>query len=360
AGLAKQLEGRGYAVTVCPLVGEGLNYQNMGFPIAFKNPNFPSGGFLRRFADVVTDLRAGLLGHLVTQFRQLKTLWQAADAMIVVGDVFALVLATGFSSRRPVYFLPTAKSDLFMRHSPTERLLMRCLARRVFARDERTASALVQQGLPALYLGNLMWDELSQPITPLDVAAGHKVVLLLPGSRNEAYANAAYLVQLAVQMPALVNGLTWVMAAAPTFSVPRFAAEHVSDWALFEGPHETWTLRHRETSTTLLVTASFAAAVDRADVVIGLAGTANEQAVYAGKTVIAFEGFGPQSTRQRFEEQQNLLGDHLVLVNRDVAQITQATLKALASPLPRPVRKPGLVSAAIADVIDADFRTHRL
>ncbi|MEK7299093.1 MAG: hypothetical protein AAB066_04295, partial [Candidatus Margulisiibacteriota bacterium] len=157
AGLAKQLEGRGYAVTVCPLVGGGLNYKKMGFSPAFINPNFPSEGFLRRFSDVVADLRSGLLGHLVTQFRHVKTLRQAADAMVVVGDVFALVLATGFSRRRPVYFLPTAKSDLFMRHSPIERLLMRRLARRIFARDERTAVALVQQGLPALYLGNLMW-----------------------------------------------------------------------------------------------------------------------------------------------------------------------------------------------------------
>ena len=52
---------------------------------------------------------------------------------------------------------------------------------------------------------------------------------------------------------------------------------------------------------------SFGDFLDLSDKVIGLAGTANEQAIHAGIPVFSFVGTGPQSSKKRFLEQQQLL-----------------------------------------------------
>ena len=43
---------------------------------------------------------------------------------------------------------------------------------------------------------------------------------------------------------------------------------------------------------------------------------ANEQAAFLGKPVICFEGFGTQSTMQRFQEQQKLMGKNIILCKK--------------------------------------------
>ena len=48
--------------------------------------------------------------------------------------------------------------------------------------------------------------------------------------------------------------------------------------------------------------------IARAEVLIGLAGTANEQAVGMGKPVVSFAGTGPQTTVTRMTKQEMMLG----------------------------------------------------
>ena len=70
-----------------------------------------------------------------------------------------------------------------------------------------------------------------------------------------------------------------------------------------------------KSQTNVVLSEHFLATINQASVVIGLAGTANEQALYLGKPVVCFEGFGPQSTLARFTEQNKLMEGGLVILN---------------------------------------------
>ena len=61
---------------------------------------------------------------------------------------------------------------------------------------------------------------------------------------------------------------------------------------------------------------SFMDVLHQSSMVIGLAGTANEQAMFAKRPLISFIGTGPQSTKQRFVEQHQLIdGATTYLIN---------------------------------------------
>ena len=79
-----------------------------------------------------------------------------------------------------------------------------------------------------------------------------------------------------------------------------------------------------------MFTDQFKSVINQSSLCIGLVGTANEQAVYLGKRVVCFEGFGPQTTLQRFKEQQKLMGDLLtVCEHRDIKLIVNEVEKGL-------------------------------
>ena len=67
---------------------------------------------------------------------------------------------------------------------------------------------------------------------------------------------------------------------------------------------------------TVQVSHQFMDVLHQSSVVIGLAGTANEQAMFAGRPLISFIGTGPQSTKKRFVEQHQLIdGATTYLIN---------------------------------------------
>jgi uncharacterized protein (TIGR03492 family) len=61
------------------------------------------------------------------------------------------------------------------------------------------------------------------------------------------------------------------------------------------------------------LTRAFGDSVQAADVVVGLAGTANEQSSGLGKSVVTFPGPGTQASRRLVELQQRLLGEALII-----------------------------------------------
>ncbi len=55
--------------------------------------------------------------------------------------------------------------------------------------------------------------------------------------------------------------------------------------------------------------------ISESEIVIGLAGTANEQAAGLGKPVVSFTGYGPQTTLRRMKDQARLLGSAVKFVS---------------------------------------------
>lgn len=314
-------------VLVLPLVGMGAAYTALGYTPLITHPAMPSGGFVRSLRTMCNDLSAGLLGRLRQARRLIKTHAPQTDIVLAVGDVFCLGMAS-WGHKTPVYFLPTAKSDTFMPHSTVERRLIRTLAKRSYTRDALTAEGLSKYGLDAVYLGNPMMDGLWHTKTPPTFSEDKPVLALVPGSRDEAYRNLVYMLNIAHHAQ-LEYGCHVVWAKSPELSLTKFISHYPKNtWAF--GPSGDWL---RDTHGTLIhIVPHFPDVLAVADVIIGLAGTANEQALHVGKPVYAFEGFGPQSTLKRFQEQKALMGGALQIITpRDPEGILAAVGQALES-----------------------------
>ena len=78
-----------------------------------------------------------------------------------------------------------------------------------------------------------------------------------------------------------------------------------------------------------VVKGRFADILAASDLVIGLAGTGNEQAVGLGKPVVTFPGRGPQFSDKFVKIQKRLLGDSISLVKREPSVTAGEILKIL-------------------------------
>jgi uncharacterized protein (TIGR03492 family) len=81
-------------------------------------------------------------------------------------------------------------------------------------------------------------------------------------------------------------------------------------------------------------TQDIATVIEQSGVVIGMAGTANEQAALYGRTVLVFPGTGPQTTAKRFREQAQLIGPRIQCVADDAAAVCAAVARHWESPSP--------------------------
>ena len=340
-------------IQVLPLAGIGAAYKALGYTPLITHPPMPSGGFIRSFRDLRKDVAAGVLGTLRQARKKVKQHAKTVDLVIAVGDVFCLAMAA-WGHRTPVYFLPTAKSDTFMPHSRLERRFIKHFAKRTYTRDAVTAKGLSTHGLNAVYLGNPMMDGLWQTQSPLTFSEDKPVLALVPGSRDEAYLNLVYMLDIA-QHAQLEYGCHVVWAKSPELSLTQFISHYPNNTWSF-GPQGTW-LRACHGMMIHIVT-HFPDVLAVADVVIGLSGTANEQALYVGKPVYAFEGFGPQSTLKRFEEQKALMGGGLHIVTpRDHEAILTAVGQSLNTRHQMPAAPPKKASAAIWGDMQTTFLT---
>ena len=294
-------------IRALPLSGGGRAYAGPGIPVIMPAEELPSGGFARNsLRNLWMDLKGGLLGQIASQIQTLKKLRPEVDLAVCVGDVYLIILA-GFFLKKPIYFLPTAKSDYIAPHWQIEVSLMRRFCQRIFPRDARTAQSLAEQGLPAVFAGNLMMDCLYFKEPDSFRAETDWVITLLPGSRREAYENMVDLTAALIALEELLTGQgiagtrRYLLALAGGLEITLMAENwHLWDGAWFNlfGRGGAGICGHlqapREGLSITVVKGRFADLLAASDLVLGLAGTGNEQAVGLGKPVVAFPGRGPQ------------------------------------------------------------------
>lgn len=312
-----------------PLVGQGGHYTKIGIMPLVKNEELPSGGFIRGVSELIKDMRAGLVQQHRRHVQVVKDLRGKFDGVVAVGDVYALFIAS-FNHSSSLYFLPTAKSDHFMKHTKLEYYFIKKWAKRNFPRDELTTESFRAMGLDAHYCGNPMMDGLmpSKDFTLRHIADG-QVLGILPGSRNEAYTNLSHILKVAEKIHELNPKIIFVVAKADTLSLEMIGKLSSREgWQVLKESPYTY-LTHFQKKIKILVSSQFTDVLHASKVVLGLSGTANEQAVHLGKPVYCFEGFGPQSTRQRFQEQQLLLqGKTTFIQNRDPVNVARHLVSA--------------------------------
>lgn len=291
-------------LTAIPLVGKGTTFTALDFPVhrPLTNPTFPSGGFIRNLSTLFKDLKAGLLGNLLKQRKFLKAHANTQDWVIAVGDIFCLWMCHGLPEK--TLFLPTAKSDLFMKHSDIEIQLMKKRCAQIFPRDQITTDSLKNYHLPAQFLGNPMFDNLTAAPSEIILPQNQPVLGILPGSREEAYLNFEKILTLLSSALTLPK-LTLLISVPSTLDKTRLE-------------HQATVLNPK--AFTPIFTTQFNHVLANASAIIGLAGTANEQAAFAKIPVITFPGTGPQTTPQRLQEQQQLLGDIVTYIHEPTPQ----------------------------------------
>jgi len=308
------------------LVGLGVSAD--GLEIVGPRRALPSGGLVamgnvRAFA---RDIVAGFPALLWAQLGFLCRARGRYAAVVAVGDAYALGLAL-LTGTKPV-FVGTAKSIFVARYGPFERFLLQRAAR-VYVRDEPTARDLIAHGVIAEAPGNAIAD-LALPELP---ALPGTWIGLLPGSRESAYADAVRLAQVTRALAMRRPDIGAMLSVAPSLDARRLIRALENDgWTIASKPNSGANATPTETPTAPAESHTMSSFEVRAgaarlvgwpghlgallaasSVVLGQAGTANEQAAAQGLPVVALEGTGKREDWYRMR-QRRLLGDALLLV----------------------------------------------
>ena len=296
----------GHTVTALPLAGLGQPYQQAGIPLLGRSHEFSTGGLgYTSLRGRLTEIFQGQILYLLRRLVRLLQSRQRFDLILVVGDVIPVIAA--WLSGRPVATYLVAYSSHYEGKLrlpwPCAALLRshRCL--KVFSRDQLTADDLSHQlKRPVNFLGNPFMDPVLTPTPPLPVVAQR--VGLLPGSRRpELDANLGLMLQLVTRLPQR-NDLSLDLALVASLRNEDLAVlANRAGWTLQAG------VLSREGALAVHVhRGGFQAVLQSSDLVIGMAGTAVEQAVGLCRPALQLPGGGPQFTSAFAEAQRRLLG----------------------------------------------------
>lgn len=306
-----------------PTVGRGSAYEALNLPILGPRREMPSGGWMMHTASAFwADVRAGFLPMTAAQAQALRRL--ETDILVVVGDVYALLLGTLVRTPARFYVQTLVSAHLrtqsrpnryFMeRISAPERFLMRRAAHHSYLRDALTADALKRYGLAVSAPGNPMLDALAYEALPLELPPQAPVVALLPGTRHYRDDALRTMLETLQNWPEAVGLIAWTGAALPDVPGWRWLEVAANIWR-GRGPHPL--------SHVYLCKDCFSGVLHAAQLVLGTAGTANEQAAALGRPLVSFPVL-PLYSVNFVENQKRLLGDALRVCPREPALLAGA------------------------------------
>lgn len=292
-----------------PLISKGEEYEKRNIPLLIQGKVPPSGGFPTRsikgfIADAVTSSYIPLRYlHTLRRYTLQKKGGQGekTDCVVAVGDISLLLLGY-LGIRKKIIFLAPAKSDYQNPHYRVERWLLRKLCIKVFTHDEYTAQNLRKERINAEFVGNPMVDELNDN-AQCSILNSKLSISILPGSREEGYRNFLKILTVVEQVAKKYNNVSFAAALPSTINLDKLAALCGKDgWT-----KDNFSITKGDIKIFIYYN-NFVDVVKTSDIIIGLAGTANEQAAALGKPIVAFKGTGPQTTDVRMRNQENLLG----------------------------------------------------
>jgi uncharacterized protein (TIGR03492 family) len=317
-----------------PTVGTGNAYRQLGIEIIGPTKaEIPSGGFsYASFWLLVADIADGLLGRLLRQVAAVRRYARDADLILVMGD--EVVLAIAALTGRPFFCFLCSTSAHYEKQLRIFRLRRSLLSnrhcQRIYTRDAFTADCMQVQGFnQTFFVGNPFMDALIP--SDLTIPEHPPAIALLPGSRQpESAANLGILLELVLAMARQSQQpVQYWLALTPNFLLgdPSPLQKMTGGWQI-----QADCLEHPE-AKVYFSTQAFADILERSTVVVGMAGTAIEQAVGLGKAVVQIPGKGPQFTYNFAEAQSRLLGESVVTIGREAA--TGETIKEAAETIHR-------------------------
>lgn len=302
-------------VEVFPLLGAGAAYP-AGLPRWGDGSTPPSLGLSNQSWRLWwRDLRHGLVGRVLAQWRLLRSRRCEVGACLAVGDLVPCLLA-GLAGITPLYFVGTAKSVYHHAYSWPERWLLRRLVTHSLVRDQATAEDMRGHGLPADWLGNAMMDD-TVP-SGLDLGLSGDVLALFPGSRAQAPLEMPRLLAIwqALQRRHHCRAAVAVAEGLPLESLAP------DGWHLeLRNADRGWigSLTRDHEPPVHLIRGALGDLLAHSRVALGQAGTAHEQAAGAGVPVVSLHE-RPQGRLGWYRgRQKGLLGEALLVVREDEA-----------------------------------------
>jgi len=318
--LAEKLKDRFPAagVSAFTLVGEGREYKNRGIKVISPESDMPSAGIVKYSLNaLLKDFRYGLRKVIKKQIEEWRKQRGRFRTPICVGDVYLLAHTLWGQGMSPA-LVATAKSVKLRGHWMPERSLMKRRARRVWTRDDETAHDLGRSGIDAVFSGNPVMDlaiELDDADDPWEGIPAPRV-MLLPGSRPRAYQDARMLLD-AVKLISDKMECGFVMVVAPTLDTHTLLSD--SSYRFSGGMFNVGS------AGVMVYKGPIASAALRADLLIGLGGTANQVSAGLGVPVLSILERGKQV-------QKKLLGDAEVLTQPNAQALAARAVELLNDP----------------------------
>jgi uncharacterized protein (TIGR03492 family) len=319
---ARFTEGMPLAIAAMPLVGNGSVYRSLSIPIIGPTQTLPSGGMIyTHVLNLIKDVWSGLIKLTLQQFRAVARYSQNCDLLVVVGDIFPITIA--YLTRRPFVAFIVSTSSYYEGRLQLPRLTRWCLKSprclQIFTRDGFTAEDLQRQGFrKAIFSGYPVMDVLNCTGTDLELdRMDRPTIALLPGSRlPEALNNLGLQLKICEEI-AKIRPVQFRAALVPSITEDDLntLAQKIGWRYLGQGK----LFKRTEKDNLILVRCfdnAFADILYECDLVLGMAGTAVEQAVGLGKPVVQIPGYGPQFTYRFAEAQMRLLGLSVTTVGK--------------------------------------------
>ena len=344
-----------------PTVGRGKFYHQHEIPLAGRGIDLPSEGFVRSPRDFFVDVWDGLFRKTFRMGLDIKRASVNCDLIIAVGDPYLLLFTSLFSrlKRENRVFIGLQQSEWYaskkpfkLHYSTLERWWLRRSAGLVIVRDTKTRDYLLKKGLKPVYsAGNPMMDCFTireGRVFPAD----RKVIGILPGSKKEAYENFGNILETLAclrRRAGKENNLLFAVAFPPNLEIgvfeERYGLKRIPNRATASGADDSFEVYRVPGSDIELLFSKtlFGNVLSESTAVIGLSGTANEQAAGLGKPVFAFWGKGPQITEKFLRAQKKLLGEALFIFPPEPERICRSVYEVLGDDeLLRKAREEGI------------------
>jgi uncharacterized protein (TIGR03492 family) len=305
-----------------PLVGEGKSYLTKKISIVAPIQSMPSGGiFYLNPLNLIKDLSSGLVALTIKQIITINKLKNNYDLVMAIGDVVPLFFAY-LIGKKFVSFL-VANSSYYEGKLKlpflTKIFLKSSRCQLIFAKDKFTADDLQTQGLTkTICEGYPIMDALKPTEKNLELSPEISMIALLPGSRlPEALHNLSLQLEVCKTLVKM-SDQNWQFRGALVPNITDNDLKAIADnlgWYYNSGVFST-----EIDGKNILVKVyndAFANILLQCNLVLGMAGTAVEQAVGLGKPVIQNSGKGPQFTYRFAEAQMRLLGSSTITIEDD-------------------------------------------
>jgi uncharacterized protein (TIGR03492 family) len=193
-------------------------------------------------------------------------------------------------------------------------------------------------GVAADAPGNTIVELADGAPPPPEELAGNSFIGILPGSRASAYLDAVRLCGVIRALGERVASAHAILSIAPSLEPDRFAAALAEDGWIVEPvvPSDAIAFRARAGGATLIGwRGPLGTLIAASRLILGQAGTANEQAAAAGLPVVALDAGRRPGARAPSDEwyrmrQRRLLGDALALVPPSAGLAAAAIAELLA------------------------------